>query len=89
MKKVHTNKILFAKTKPEAIVPTKRVEDAGYDLYACFEEEYMVIKPHETKLIPTGIATAIPRGIITPRAFGSIIISSGKYKSQPWSPRCA
>ena len=58
MKKVHTNKILFAKTKPEAIVPTKRVEDAGYDLYACFEEEYMVIKPHETKLIPTGIATA-------------------------------
>lgn len=58
MKKVHTSKILFAKTKPNAIVPSKRAEDAGYDIYACFEEEYVVIKPHETKLIPTGIATA-------------------------------
>lgn len=53
-----SQQIKFAKVKPEAIIPSKRVEDAGFDIYACFEEDYMVIKPHETKLIPTGIASA-------------------------------
>lgn len=53
-------KITFAKVKGNAIIPTKRDEDAGYDLYACFDNEYIVINPLETKLIPTGIATAIP-----------------------------
>ena len=51
-------KIFFAKTNPNAIIPTKRDEDAGYDIYACFNEDYIVIKPQETKLIPTGIASA-------------------------------
>ena len=41
-----SQQIKFAKVKPEAIIPSKRVEDAGFDIYACFEEEYMVIKPH-------------------------------------------
>ena len=27
----------------------------GFDIYACFDEDYIVINPHETKLIPTGI----------------------------------
>ena len=51
------NKVYFAKVKPNAIIPSKRDEDAGLDIYACFDEEYMVIPPHETKLIPTGIAS--------------------------------
>lgn len=55
-------KIMFAKVKGNAIIPTKRDEDAGYDLYACFDNEYIVINPLETKLIPTGIAAAIPTG---------------------------
>lgn len=50
--------LMFAKVKKNAIIPTKRDEDAGRDLYACFEEDFMVIKPLETKLVPTGIATA-------------------------------
>ena len=50
-------KVYFAKVKPNAKIPSKRVEDAGFDIYACFDEEYMVIAPHETKLIPTGIAS--------------------------------
>ena len=50
--------IYFAKVKPEAIIPSKRVEDGAFDIYACFEEDYMTIEPHETKLIPTGIASA-------------------------------
>ena len=50
-------KVYFAKVKPNAKIPSKRVEDAGFDIYACFDEEYMVITPHKTKLIPTGIAS--------------------------------
>ena len=53
-------KIKFAKVKENAIIPTKRDEDAGYDLYSCFDEEYIKINPLETKLIPTGIAVATP-----------------------------
>ena len=52
---MHTT-IKFAKVKPTAIIPTKREEDAGFDIYANFEEDYIIINPHETQMIPTGIA---------------------------------
>ena len=58
MMKIKRDDLYFAKVKPEAIIPSKRDEDAAYDLYACFDEDYMVIAPHTTKLVPTGIATA-------------------------------
>lgn len=54
---MHTT-VKFAKVRPTAKIPTKRVEDAGYDIYSDFEEDYMLIPPHETVLIPTGIASA-------------------------------
>ena len=41
-------------------LPVKRDIDAGYDIYANFEEDYIVIMPHESKLIPTGFKTIIP-----------------------------
>ncbi len=50
--------IYFAKLKEQAIIPSKREEDGAFDIYACFEEETMVIEPHETKLIPTGLGSA-------------------------------
>lgn len=50
--------IYFAKIRPTAIIPTKKLEDAGYDMYADFEGDYLVIKPGETKAVPTGIAIA-------------------------------
>ena len=53
------NDLVFAKVKPNAIIPTKEDENAGYDIYACFEEDYIVIPSHSTKLIPTGIASAV------------------------------
>lgn len=53
------NDLLFAKVKPEAIIPTKDDENAGYDIYACFDEDFIVIPPHATKLIPTGIASCV------------------------------
>lgn len=51
-------RLLFAKVREGAKIPTKRDEDAGRDLYACFDEEYIIIYPHTTYLVPTGIATA-------------------------------
>ena len=37
--------IYFAKVKPEAKIPSKRDEDAGYDIYACFEEDFVKFEP--------------------------------------------
>jgi dUTP pyrophosphatase len=53
------NDLLFAKVKPNAIIPTKNEEDAGMDIYCCFDEDYIIIPAHSTKLIPTGIASAM------------------------------
>lgn len=58
MNRVEGNKLFFAITKDGAKMPSKRTEDAGYDIYSCFDEDYIVIEPNETVLIPTGIASA-------------------------------
>lgn len=47
--------ISFARINEEIKIPTKRVGDAGYDIYPYFQEEFMLIQPHETKIIPTGL----------------------------------
>ena len=49
--------IHFAKINQNAIIPSKIEENAGMDVYCCFDENYIVIQPHETKMIPTGIAS--------------------------------
>lgn len=53
-------KIKFARTTETAKIPTKKLENAGYDIYADFEDEYVIIKPHQTVMIPTNIASVIP-----------------------------
>lgn len=55
---IEPNTIKFAKVKPNAIIPSKKEEDAGYDIYACFDEDFIIIEPHTIKMIPTGIASA-------------------------------
>lgn len=52
------NEIYFAKIRESAIIPTKKFEDAGYDMYANFEEDYFLIKQGATRPVPTGIAVA-------------------------------
>ena len=55
--------IIFAKVKENAIIPSKEEENAGFDIYAYWdgvEKKDKIIKPHTTKLIPTGIACALP-----------------------------
>ena len=55
--------VYFAKVKDEAKIPNKRDEDAGFDIYACFDEDYIKFSPFETKLVPTGIACALPKSL--------------------------
>ena len=59
MIELHDNDLVFAKVRPDAIIPSKEDENAGYDIYANFEEDYIIIPPHKTILIPTGIASAM------------------------------
>ena len=49
--------IKFAKLHEDAKIPNKKSEDAGYDLWACFDEDFIEIKPNESVLIHTGICT--------------------------------
>ena len=59
--KIH--KIAIKLVKEFAKIPTKgSSEAAGRDLYACIDGNTVMIQPHKTAMIPTGIATAIPKG---------------------------
>ena len=77
-----TANVKFAKVKPDAIIPSKRDEDMGFDIYACFEEDFMVINPHETKLIPTGIASACDAD------YGFVLRERGSTGSKGIALRC-
>lgn len=74
--------IYFAKTKPEAIIPSKREEDGAFDIYACFEEDAMTIEPHQTVLVPTGIASAFSNDYV------AIIKERGSTGSKGIGQRC-
>jgi len=77
-----TVNIKFAKVRPDAIIPSKRDEDMGFDIYACFDEDYIVINPHETKLIPTGIASACDLD------YGFLVFERGSTGSKGIARRC-
>ena len=64
--------LYFAKVKEDAIIPSKDYENAGYDIYANFEENEIFIQPNEVKLIPTGIASAMsPKYVLIVKERGS------------------
>lgn len=58
---MNLNDLYFAKVKENGVIPSKKDEDDGYDLYACFDEEEIVIEPNEKKIIPTGIISAFDK----------------------------
>lgn len=74
--------VKFAKVNPNAIIPSKNDEDMGYDIYACFEEDSFEIPPHQTKLVPTGIASACDKG------FGFVLKERGSTGSKGIAQRC-
>ena len=53
-------RIYFTRLRPGAVIPSKRAEDAGYDVYACLEDDWLELRPLETRPVPTGIASAFP-----------------------------
>ncbi len=64
--------IKVKKLTPTAVLPTRgSAFAAGYDLYADVQEE-LQIQPHETAMVPTGLAMEIPEGY-----FGGIFARSG------------
>jgi dUTP pyrophosphatase len=77
-----TANVKFAKVRPDAKIPSKRDEDMGFDIYACFDEDHIVIEPHETKLIPTGIASACDSD------YGFLVFERGSTGSKGIARRC-
>ena len=47
--------------KKEAKLLSKREEDAGYDLYGIYDQDYKLLNPWEIFMIPTWIAIEIPK----------------------------
>jgi len=73
--------VKIKKIKENAIIPTRgSKEAAGYDLYACCDD-VVIIEPHKTTKIGTGLAIQPPKGY-----FGAIMARSGvatKYGLRP------
>ena len=64
--------VKIKKLKENAIIPTRgSKEAAGYDLYACCDD-VIIIEPHKTEKIGTGLAIQPPIGY-----FGAIMARSG------------
>lgn len=73
--------IKIKKLRPDAVIPTRgSLYAAGYDLYACIEND-IVIKPNENVKIGTGLAIAVPDGY-----FGAIFARSGLAAKQNLRP---
>lgn len=74
-------KILLKKLNEKAVLPSRgSAFAAGYDLYACLDAP-VVIAPHTTVKIGTGIAAAIPEGW-----FGAVFARSGLAAKQGLRP---
>lgn len=66
----------------DSIMPTRGSDKAaGYDLYAHLDSDEIIIKPHETVLIGTGVSITPPEGY-----FGAIFARSGIATSQGLRP---
>lgn len=79
-------KVLWSKANDSCIIPTKRKEDAGADMYLDKEwfflnhREMMYIEPFETVMIPTGIRAVVPEGyVLLVQERGSTGVKAMKY----------
>ena len=79
--------IKIKKLNDAAIIPTKKDEDAGYDIYGIpsVEEETRGVysfKSGSLTMVPTGIATEIPKGYV------AILKERGSSGSKGLAVRC-
>ncbi len=73
--------VKIKKLRNDAIIPTRGSEKAaGYDLYACIDQSIMIY-PHETVIIGTGLAIELPDN-----TFGAIVARSGMATKRGISP---
>ena len=73
--------IQLKKLKENALLPTRGSEHAaGYDLYACLEEDVLIAPGHTVK-IGTGLAVAVPEGF-----FGAVFARSGLASKEGLRP---
>jgi len=75
------NQLYFQLIHDDALLPTKRDEDAGYDVYPAFDEDYIKIRQGEVKMIPTGIKSAFPSQYVM------LLRERGSTGSKGWSLR--
>lgn len=74
--------IHIKKINENATIPTRGSQyAAGYDLYACIDNGEVVIQPHCTQKIGTGLAIAVPNGY-----FGAIFARSGLASKEGLRP---
>ena len=74
--------IQIKKLRKNAVVPTCGSRySAGYDLYAALETDSVVVPPHGTVKIGTGLSIALPEGY-----FGAIFARSGLAAKQGLRP---
>lgn len=59
MKEIKEKTVYFAKVRPTGKIPEKTEGNAGFDIYADFEENEKRIETHDTVLVPTAIAAAM------------------------------
>lgn len=79
---MNTETIKIKKLNENAKIPTRGSEyAAGWDLYACIDDESKYIYPHQTAKIGTGLSIEIPDGY-----FGAIFARSGLATKQGLRP---
>lgn len=65
-----------------AKVPSKREEDAAYDIYGLPEDEFVLLRPGDLYLMPTGFAMEIPKHWVL------YIAERGSSGSKGFAKRC-
>lgn len=75
--------VQIKKLRENAVLPARgSAFAAGYDLCACLEgDETVIIPPHHTVKIGTGLAFALPEG-----TFGAVVARSGLASKQGLRP---
>lgn len=72
----------FAKMRKDVIIPSKIDENVGFDIYANFESDALMISPGRTIMIPTGIVSAFSK------EYGVILKERGSTGSKGMALRC-
>lgn len=74
--------VYFAKLADDVIIPSKREEDAGFDIYPHFSGTILAIEPHQTVMVPTGLKSAFPAG------YGMFLYERGSTGTKGIGQRC-